>query len=54
MKNEQELEHMLPEIVASFAEAWIEKMDNAQKYADLMVASFAEAWIENFLLNRLR
>ena len=34
-------------IVASFAEAWIENLDDADANKGTFVASFAEAWIEN-------
>ena len=33
--------------VASFAEAWIEKISATFGTAGYIVASFAEAWIEN-------
>ena len=34
-------------LVASFAEAWIEKIEQVKWICIFMVASFAEAWIEN-------
>ena len=37
------------DFVASFAEAWIEKIYTYRKIGKKWVASFAEAWIENLL-----
>ena len=37
------------DLVASFAEAWIENNEDLKAIKDTFVASFAEAWIEKQL-----
>ena len=47
MKTFEDLQDVRKEIVASFAEAWIENLKSVTDTPSDVVASFAEAWIEN-------
>ena len=46
MKSKIAVKQLKDDIVASFAEAWIEITVTKQAESELFVASFAEAWIE--------
>ena len=48
LKSYDDIGTQFTEIVASFAEAWIEKINKEGRKKEKRVASFAEAWIENF------
>ena len=47
LKTKSAVKELKNDIVASFAEAWIENPKHPKGHKDLEVASFAEAWIEN-------
>ena len=48
MKTKSAVKELKNDIVASFAEAWIEKLLSCILIFLELVASFAEAWIENY------
>ena len=48
LKTKSAVKELKNDIVASFAEAWIEKLLSCILIFLELVASFAEAWIENY------